>query len=311
MNILGALLVILNVVSILGPIAGVALVYQSNLEEMVIPPQLQEIMNGGGSGSDLNGLSLLTGEDVQLPQFVSATANPATRTITIILNFSNPFKTNLNMKSISADIVCSAHGFVLGQASLAQPTILVGKQTTEMTIICQWTIDAETHFSTAHLGSSGVDVDVKGLTINVNDITIQSEESYHIPNLPINTNIAPPTYVSSEPNLATRSVKITFAFINPFNYELNINSASASIICTTHGFSLGQASLAEPLTIPASATSNFNVVCVWTQDAETHFTATHSGANSIDVDVVELTVNVNGITINAPGSYHVPSVPLE
>ena len=199
MNILGALLVILNVVTIVGPIGGVALVYQNNLQEMVITPQIRQIMNGGG-GTPLNGAGLFTGEALQLPQFVSASADPAARSVTIILNFSNPFKYDLNMKSISADIVCSAHSFNLGHASLAQPTILARKQTSEITIICQWTLEAENHFLASHSGSSGVDVDVTGLTINVNDITIQSNEPYHIPNLPINANIAPPTYVSSEPD---------------------------------------------------------------------------------------------------------------
>ena len=311
MNILGALLVILNVATILGPIGGVALVYQNNLQEMVIPPQIQQIMNGGGGTSaDLNGAGLFTGEAFQLPQFVRASADAGARSVTIVLSFSNPLNYDLNMNSISAEIDCSDHGFTLGHASLAQPTVLARKETSEITVICQWTLEAENHFLVSHSGSSGVDVDVKGLTINVNSITIQSNEPYHIPNLPINANIAPPTYVSSEPNLATRSAKITFSFNNPFSYDLKINSVSANIVCATHGSQLGQASLAEPVTIPGSGSSNFNIVFGWTQDAETHFATEHKDAKTIDVDVVGLTVNVNDITVIAPSSYHVPDVPV-
>ncbi len=311
MNAFGALLVILNVATILGPIAGVALVYQNNLQEMVIPPQIQEIVNSGGANSsDLDGATLFTGEALQLPQFVRATVDTSTRSATMVFSFENTFNVDLTMKSISANVICSEHSFALGYASLAEPTILRAKQTSEMSIVCQWTIEAENHFSTSHSGESGVDVDVTAITVDVNDITIQSNKKYHIPNLPVSMQIAPPQYVNSQPDLASRTVKITFSFTNPFSYALNVNSVSASITCGTDGFLLGQASLAEPVTIPASSTSNFNILFGWTQEAENHFSAEHKDAKSLDVDVVGLTVNVNDITVSAPSSYNVPSVPL-
>ncbi len=311
MNVFGALLIILNVATILGPIAGVALVYQSNLQEMVIPPQIQGIIDSGGASSaDLNGATFFTGDALQLPQYVRSTVDTAARSVTIILSFANPLDVDLTMKSISANVVCSEHSFTLGYASLTQPTILKARQTSEMAIVCHWTIEAENHFSTAHSGESGVDVDVTGITVDVNGITIKSNEKYHIPNLPISMQIAPPQYVSSQPDLGTRTVKITFSFANPFSYALQINSVSASIACGTDGFLLGQASLAEPVTVPASSTSNFNILFGWTQDAENHFSTEHKDAKSLDVDIVGLTVNVNDITVKAPSSYHVPSVPL-
>jgi hypothetical protein len=312
LNILGALLVILNVATVLGPIAGVALVYQDNLQEMVIPPQLQEILNGDAGGtSEQNSLTILAGGDLQLPQFVSASADAASRSVTLVLNFSNPFNYDLNMNLISADIVCSEHGFTLGHASLVQPTVLKGMETTEMAIVCQWTIEAENHFLTSHTGESGVDVDVVGLTVDVNGITIQTSEPFHIPDLPISTEITPPTYISSEPDLAARSVRITFSFTNPFSYELNINSVSANIVCAAHGFQLGTASLAQPITIPGYGTSEFNILCQWTEDAETHFNEEHENASTIDVNVSGLTINVNNFTVTAPSSYYVPGVPLD
>jgi hypothetical protein len=310
MNILGALLAILNIVTILGPIAGVAILYQSNLQEMVIPPQIQEIIDGGNGNLDDSGAGLFSGATFQLPQFVSATADTAARSVTIFLNFTNPFNYDLNLNSITADIICQEHNFTLGHAALLQPTVLNANITSDLAIVCQWTLDSENHFLTAHSGASGVDVNVIGLTINVNDITIRSNEPYFIPNLPISDQIAPPQYISAVPDLATRSVSITFSFTNPFAYDLNINSISAEIVCSTHNFQLGHASLVNPVTIPASSTSNFQILCAWTEAAEGHFSKEHPNATSIDVDVVGLTINVNDITIQAPSPYHVPSVPL-
>jgi hypothetical protein len=310
MNILGAVLAILNIVTILGPIAGVAIVYQSNLQEMVIPPQIQDIIDGGNGDLDDSGAGLFSGETFQLPQFVSATADTAARSVTIFLNFTNPFNYDLNLNSITADIVCQEHNFTLGHAGLLQPTVIKANITSDLTIVCQWTLESENHFITAHSGASGVDVNVIGLTIDVNGITIRSNEPYFIPNLPISDQINPPEYVSALPDLESRSVKITFSFTNPFAYDLNIKSVSADIVCSAHNFHLGQASIDNTVTIPASASSDFQILCAWTEAAEGHFSKEHPNATSIDVDVVGLTINVNDITIQAPSSYHVPSVPL-
>ncbi len=310
MNALGALLVILNIVTILGPIGGIALVYQNNLQEVVIPPQVQEIMNSGGSGTNVNGVTLFSGEALQLPQFVRATVDSAARSVNIVLSFNNSLNVDLEMKSISASVVCSEHGFPVGQANLANPTTLKARQTSEMSVVCQWTLDAENHFTSAHSGESGVDMDVTGIIVQVNGITIQSNEKYHIPNVPVSMQILPPTYVSSQPDISSRSVRITFSFSNPFSYDLAIKSVTASITCGVDGFPLGQASLVEPVTISASSSSNFDILFGWTQEAENHFLTQHNGATSLDVDVVGLTVNVNDIIVVAPTSYHIPGVPL-
>jgi hypothetical protein len=309
MNILGALLAILNIVTILGPVAGVAVMYQNNLQATVIPPQIQDLINGGNGnlGSDE---SLFSGASFQLPQFVSATADTIARSVTINLNFTNPLNYDLNLNSITADIVCQEHNFTLGHANLVQPTILRANITSNLEIVCQWTLESENHFLTDHAGALGVDVNIVGLTIDVNGITIQSSEPYSIPNLPISDQIAQPQYISAVPDLATHSATITFNFTNPFAYDLNINSVSADIVCSAHNFLLGHASLANPVTIPASSTTNFQIICSWTQAAEDHFTTDHPNATSIDVDVTGLTVNANNITIQAPTSYHVPNVPL-
>jgi hypothetical protein len=308
LNALGAVLAILNILTILGPIAGVAIVYQSNLKETIIPPQLQEIMNGGNGGG--GGIDSLGGISFDQPQFVSAVANGAARSVTIILNFTNPFNYDLDLNSVSADIVCQEHNFVLGHANLIQSTTLKANQTSDLAIVCQWSIDAENHFLNGHTAEPSIDVNIVGLTIGVNDITIQLKEPYAIPDLPISANIPPPKYVSSITDLAGRSVTLTFSFANPFPYDLNIDAVSANAECLTHGYPLGQASLVSEVTIPALGSSNFQILFSWSQSAEDHMSIEHPGATSLDVNLDGLTVNVNGMQIHVPGSYQIPSVPL-
>jgi len=311
MNVFGAILAILNVVMILGPVAGVAVIYRDNLQQTVITPQIQDLITASG-GNAVNGgsMDLFSGQGFALPQFVSATADVAARSVTLVVNFTNPFNYDLIVNSISADVVCVEHNFNLGYAVLVEPTNLPANQTADFNIACTWTQAAEDHFLTEHTGASSVAAEIVGLTANVNGITIQSDQAYPIGDLPISANIAPPTFVSATPDLAGRSVSIVFDFTNPFNTTLNLDSVSADIVCSQHGFTLGHASLANPVVIPPDATSRFTIICHWTADAEIHFAAQHAGATSIDVDVTGLTVSENGVTVVAPSSYHVPGVPL-
>ena len=53
MQILGLILILINVGAIVGPIAGVVVVYSNNLQEIVIPPEVQNIV-----GNTINTLTL-------------------------------------------------------------------------------------------------------------------------------------------------------------------------------------------------------------------------------------------------------------
>jgi hypothetical protein len=311
MNIFGALLAILNVVTILGPVAGVAVVYQNHLQDMVIPPQVQSLISGnsGAPGSGGSG-SLFSSPNIGLPQFVSAVADLSARSVNMVFNFTNPFNYDLMVYSVSANIVASQDSFTLGQASLVSPTDLPANQTADLSILCQWTQEAENHFQTAYSGASAIDVDVVGLTANVNGITIQSTQPYHIPNVPIGAQIAPPQFVSATPDLSARTVALLFNFTNPFSYDLMVNSVSADIVDSLDNFTLAQASLVNPVSVPAGSSANLSILCQWTSAAQDHFQTVHPNVTTIDVDVVGLLVNVNNITVQGASSYHVPNVPI-
>jgi hypothetical protein len=44
MQALGLILILINVGAIVGPIAGVVLIYRNNLQDLVIPPEVQQIV---------------------------------------------------------------------------------------------------------------------------------------------------------------------------------------------------------------------------------------------------------------------------
>jgi hypothetical protein len=170
MRTLGAFFVLLNIITLVGPVLGVVLAYQDNLKGMVIPPQVESMMSG----------SLFTGGKIELPRFVSATPDLAGRTVTLVFEFTNPFNYDLMVKSISADVECSLHGFTLGHASLVEPTNIAAGATSEVVIRCDWTQEAVDHFHAEHAGATRLAAKVVNVTIEVNGVTVQSDQAYPI-----------------------------------------------------------------------------------------------------------------------------------
>jgi hypothetical protein len=298
MRTLSVFFVLLNVITLVGPVLGVVLAYQDNLKGMVIPPQVENMVSG----------SMLTGGKFELPRFVSATPDVAGRMVTLVFEFTNPFNYDLMVKSISADVECCQHGFTLGQASLIEPTKIPAGATVELTIRCDWTKEAENHFNAEHSGATNIDANVVGLSINVNDITIESDEKYPVC-VPKTGSTMLPQFVSATPDVSGQTVTIVLSYTNPFDYDLMIDSISADIECSLHGFTLGHASLVQPTNIAAGATSDVVIRCDWTQAAVDHFHAEHAGATSLAAKVMNVTIKVNGITVQSDQAYPI-DVPI-
>ena len=176
MQIIGILLVLLNVGSIAAPMAGIAVVYQDNLEEIVLPPQITDMINNTVS---------LGADPTTLVEFVDAEFDNVSRTITLTVDFTNPLDYALNLKLLNADVQCAEHDFNIGQMNLAAAVELPATVTTRTVVICTWTESAENHFRLSHSGESTTDVNLMYLTVNVNDITIQLTDPVNIPDLPI------------------------------------------------------------------------------------------------------------------------------
>ncbi len=167
MQILGLILILINIGAIAAPVAVVAVIYSNNPVEMVVPPQVEQIVSS----------TIDTGESIEPPQYISATFDPATRTITASFSFTNPFNLDLKIKSVSADVECAAHSFTLGNASLSNPVQLDARATAIINIIFTWTQEAEDHFNAMHSGETNMGITLINLGIDVSGITVQVPES--------------------------------------------------------------------------------------------------------------------------------------
>jgi hypothetical protein len=169
--ILTVITIAINVV----PVAGILLVYQDNLLGLVVPSGINKIANGG----------FITEKPLEPPTFVGSQYNVTSKTVTLTFQFTNPFNFDVTINSMSAGIQCAEHNFPLGNATLNSPVNIRANETATMTVLGTWTQDALNHFQKAHAGEQSIDVELVGLTINVNGIDVQTSEHIKIPNVPI------------------------------------------------------------------------------------------------------------------------------
>ena len=99
-------------------------------------------------------------------------------------------------------------------------------------------------------------------------------------------------------------------FTNILGYNLTINGVSAQVVCTQHDYQLGSISIASLVSALANETTQITVSGSWTKDAENHILTQHPRATSVDVNLVELTINVNGITIQQCEPISVGYIPI-
>lgn len=167
-------LVLITIAITVGPILGIVLIYRDNLLGLVIPPELDQLINSASPGN-----SVVTGNQSQtnqtaaiekflkpffpngtFPQSISdiiptepeVTYNPTTGTFTASFQVKNPSIADWNIKSINGTVICDEHSFTIGPVSLKEPVIVKAGETAPVVIIGQWTIDARIHLDTAHAG---------------------------------------------------------------------------------------------------------------------------------------------------------------
>ena len=109
-----------------------------------------------------------------------------------------------------------------------------------------------------------------------------------------------PSYVSSSVDPDTRTAEVVFSFTNSFEFDLTLNMIAANIRCVDHDVLLGHAELEDQVEIDAGDTEEIVVVFVWSADAEEHFLEDHTGESVVDVKLVELEIDVSGITVEVP-----------
>jgi hypothetical protein len=119
-----------------------------------------------------------------------------------------------------------------------------------------------------------------------------------------------PTFVESKYDEASRTISMTFSFKNPLDSDLTINSMSANLECEADNFPLGTAELDNPVKIRAGETKLVTITGTWTEEALDHFRTAHSGETSVDVELVDLSLDLKGMKIQTDQHIPIEDVPI-
>jgi len=204
MQVLSVVLVLISIGCIVGPIGDVVLMYRNNLPGLVIPPQINNLMNGNknnNQGNDNNNNinnynnSNYNNSDNNnnnngnngfiTPTFVSSQINNAAKTFTVTVNVTNSFGYDLTLNSMNATVESSTDNYQLGTITLTSPVTIIAGQIALVTVSGMWTQDAVNYVQNNFSGATSINVNLADISIDVNGIVVQQTQPVNVGNVPL------------------------------------------------------------------------------------------------------------------------------
>ena len=204
MQPLSVVLALISIGCIVGPIGGAIAMYRDNLTQLVVPPQINNLINNNNSPENINnnnsnptdnnnnvnigsgnfGVGENNGGFIT-PTFVSSQINTQARTFTVTVNFTNNFNYDLTLNALTATVESSQDNYQLGTISLSAPVTILSGQTSLITVSGIWTQDAENYVQNNFAGASSINVNLANIAIDVNGIVIQQTQPVNVGDVPL------------------------------------------------------------------------------------------------------------------------------
>jgi hypothetical protein len=195
MQKLSIILVLISIGTMVGPIAGAVILYRDNLSQLVVPPQINNLVNGnnsnsnsGNNNSNVGSGNFGVGESdggITAPTLVSEQINLEAKTFTVTVNVTNSFNYDLTVNSLNATVESSQDHYQLGTISLDSPITLVANQSSLVTVSGAWTQEAVDHVQNNFPGATSINVDLAYVTIDLNGIIIQQTQPINVGDIPL------------------------------------------------------------------------------------------------------------------------------
>jgi flagellin-like hook-associated protein FlgL len=187
MKKLKLILLFLTIAITITPIVIEVLLYRDNLLDLIIPPEIANIVNKQTNNSNeksINGNNLLSPE-FELPKPVGDPQyNPQTKTISYTFNFTNPLQTPLEIDELQAGLVSHNDGFFLGNITINKPLKLDPGQTVDITALGILSDDAIDYLKSQSATQNTINLDFTNLNVDVSGIQLQLDKQ-NIGNIPI------------------------------------------------------------------------------------------------------------------------------
>ena len=182
MQVVGVLLLLISVGLIVAPVGAVVYTYRDDLTGLVVPPEIQNAMNGDasfilnddvlsidgyGDGNDPNTVL----NNFVTPTFVDAQIDQTKNTFTVRVNVTNPLNYDLTLNEMSTDVQ-SIEGQRLASVSIGQPIVMPGGKSTIIQVDGMWTQEGDT-FITNHWFDACVTIALANIVVDVNGVQVE------------------------------------------------------------------------------------------------------------------------------------------
>jgi hypothetical protein len=168
MKKLKIILILLTIAITLTPITLEVLLYQDNLLDLIIPPEITNLVNSSNNNSN---------PQFELPQPVGEPQyNPETKTFSYTFNFTNPLQTPLELNNLQVGIVSHNDGVFLGNITINKPLKLDPGQTTDITVLGKLSDDAINYLKRKSTTQNSINLDFINLNVDLSGIQLQLDK---------------------------------------------------------------------------------------------------------------------------------------
>ncbi|MGA2682683.1 MAG: hypothetical protein ABSF44_12885 [Candidatus Bathyarchaeia archaeon] len=172
-------LTVLSIMIIIVPLVAEVYAYKDNLLGLVLPPQMKNLMNGGGNSGTSAGPQSSASPSLpnfQIPQPAGQPKyNPTTGAFTYPFNFTNPLSTEISFDHLSAQVV-TEDGTSLGNISMPQTISIPPGANSVINASGNLNPDAVNQLAAQNTGGNlnialnNVNVDVGGVLVHIDHI---------------------------------------------------------------------------------------------------------------------------------------------
>jgi hypothetical protein len=188
MQTLSIVLTLISAAILLAPVGAVVIIYHDDLSQLVIPPEVRDILEGNSTlipmGGGNSGL-----EELFNPVVESVEVNEQARTCTVTLKITNGLDYELTVKGINATVEVTQNHYSAGTISLGSPVTLPAGATAQLIMSGFWTQDAQNYITDNYPGATSIDAYLAYTTIDVNGIIVQMNEPIELGEIHLDVSV--------------------------------------------------------------------------------------------------------------------------
>jgi hypothetical protein len=183
MNKVKFALTLLSIAIIVGPLAGLLLVYRDNVVGLILPPQVKSMLSGKGSAGSQFSQDLSNFNSPQSGRQLQY--NPDTGAISYPFNFTNPLTTQISFDQMSAEVVGVINGnnVTLGNVSVPATTIAPGANAI-MNATGNLSKSAVSQLAAQNSGATNLSISLENVNVDVGGVKVHISQINNVGSIP-------------------------------------------------------------------------------------------------------------------------------